>query len=247
MSEIVERNSTVAAQASDAAALMNIIERAALNPAIDIDKMERLLQMKERILSQEAEQAFNAAMSAAQGEMDRISADANNPQTKSKYASYGQIDKHLRPIYTRHGFALSFGTDSAPREDYIRITCAVSHAGGFTRHYHVDMPADGKGAKGGDVMTKTHAVGAAMSYGSRYLLKLIFNVAIGESDNDGNDDDLPISQEQWNWLTTLVEKTGADLPRFLAYMDAPSLKEIRARDYQKAVKALEAKQRARGQ
>src|SRR5690606_15862485 len=48
------------------------------------------------------------------------------------------------------------------------------------------MPADGKGAKGGDVMTKTHAAGSAMSYGQRYLLKLIFNVAIGENDDDGN-------------------------------------------------------------
>ncbi len=48
------------------------------------------------------------------------------------------------------------------------------------------MPADGKGAKGGDVMTKTHAVGAAKSYGKRYLLKDIFNIAIGEEDTDGN-------------------------------------------------------------
>ena len=48
------------------------------------------------------------------------------------------------------------------------------------------MPADGKGAKGGDVMTKTHASGAAISYGSRYLLKAIFNLAIGEEDADGN-------------------------------------------------------------
>ena len=35
-------------------------------------------------------------------------------------------------------------------------------------------------------MTKTHAVGSAMSYGVRYLLKLVFNVAVGEDDDDGN-------------------------------------------------------------
>ena len=32
---------------------------------------------------------------------------------------------------------------------------------------------------------KTHAVGAGMSYGMRYLLKMIFNIAIGEDDDDG--------------------------------------------------------------
>jgi hypothetical protein len=62
----------------------------------------------------------------------------------------------------------------------------VTHRDGYAREYHIDMPADGKGAKGGDVMTKTHAVGSAVSYGMRYLLKMIFNVAVGEDDDDGN-------------------------------------------------------------
>jgi hypothetical protein len=48
------------------------------------------------------------------------------------------------------------------------------------------MPADGKGARGNDVMTKTHATGSAVSYGMRYLLKMIFNVSSGEADDDGN-------------------------------------------------------------
>ena len=63
------------------------------------------------------------------------------------------------------------------------------------------MPADGKGAKGGDVMTKTHATGAAVSYGMRYLLKMIFNVAVGEDDTDGNGPretpDQPVGYEDW--------------------------------------------------
>jgi hypothetical protein len=50
--------------------------------------------------------------------------------------------------------------------------------------HRIDMPADGKGAKGGDVMTKTHAMGAAASYGQRYLLKLIFNIAVVVSFDD---------------------------------------------------------------
>jgi hypothetical protein len=54
------------------------------------------------------------------------------------------------------------------------------------RRYHVDMPADGKGAKGGDVMTKTHATASALTYAKRYLLLQIFALAIGESDDDGN-------------------------------------------------------------
>ena len=91
----------------------------------------------------------------------------------------------MRPIYTKHGISLSFDTADGAPLDYVRIVCYVSK-GGFSRTYHVDMPADGKGAKGGDVMTKTHATGSAISYGQRYLLKMIFNVSTGEADDDGN-------------------------------------------------------------
>lgn len=170
----------------DTAALMQAISSAARDPAVDINKLERLMDMHERITAKEAEKAFNAAMTQCQTEMQQISTDAENPQTRSKYATYAKLDRHLRPIYTRHGFALSFDEGDSPKQEHVRVVCYVSHVAGHSRTYHRDIPADGKGAKGGDVMTKTHAAGAAGSYGARYLLRGIFNVAIGEQDNDGN-------------------------------------------------------------
>jgi ERF superfamily len=170
---------------TDYSPMISMIERAARDPEINIDKLERLITLQEKAQERVSEQAFNAAMSDAQAEMGPIATDSNNPQTKSRYASYFALDRALRPIYAKHGFALSFGTGEMPQESYIRVLCYTSHRSGFTRTYHIDMPADGKGAKGGDVMTKTHATGSAMSYGQRYLLKMIFNIAIG-SDDDGN-------------------------------------------------------------
>jgi len=143
--------------------MISMIERAARDPTIDVDKLERLIALQEKAQMRQAEQSFNAAMSEAQSEMGPIAADSNNPQTRSRYASYFALDKALRPIYSRHGFALSFGTGDTPMEQYIRVVCYASHRDGFTRTYHVDMPADGKGAKGGDVMTKTHAVGSGLT------------------------------------------------------------------------------------
>ena len=164
---------------------MTLLEMALSNNA-SMDTIERLVALQEHMMEQQARQAFNAAMSRAQSEMGRISADAVNPQTHSKYATYAAMDRELRPIYSKHGFALSFDSTEGPTEDTIKILCSVSHEAGHTRVYQASMPSDGKGAKGGDVMTKTHATGAAMSYGMRYLLKMIFNVAIGEADTDGN-------------------------------------------------------------
>jgi hypothetical protein len=60
----------------------------------------------------------------------------------------------------------------------------VAHRDGYSREYSIDMPADGKGARGNDVMTKTHATGSATTYGRRYLLMMIFNLSV--EDDDGN-------------------------------------------------------------
>lgn len=165
---------------------MQMFERLASNPNASVETVERLMALWERSEAKRAELAFNAAMAAAQKEMEPIAADQTNNQTHSRYASYAALDRVLRPIYTKHGFALSFNTGDATKAEDVRVICDVSHIGGHSKPYKVDMPADGKGAKGGDVMTKTHATGSAMAYGMRYLLKFIFNVAVGEQDDDGN-------------------------------------------------------------
>ena len=203
--------------ADDASAttVLAVISRAARDPNVDIDKFERLMAVQERITSQQAESAFNDAMSEAQAKMGRVAANKENGQTHSWFATYGTLDKALRPIYTDSGFALSFDTGKDAPPECVRVLCYVSHKAGHSRTYHVDMPADGKGAKGGDVMTKTHAVGSGMSYGMRYLLKMIFNVAVGV---DVDDDDGNASGQSNPLVDSLIEniKLSETLPQLKA-------------------------------
>src|SRR6185312_16869960 len=116
ISKVSERKEL--APVSEAAALIQVIERAARDPSIDMDKMERLLAMQERIFARNAEIAFNDAMRAVQAEMPRIQRDANNQQTSSKYARLETINKKITPVYTQHGFSLSFGTDTSPLAEH---------------------------------------------------------------------------------------------------------------------------------
>jgi hypothetical protein len=227
-------------------AVLAVIARAAADPSVDVDKMDRLLQMQERVLARQAEVEFNAAMADAQSEIGRISADATNPQTRSNYATYGKLDKVLRPVYSRHGFALSFGEGESPKPDYVRVTCIVSHRAGHSRTYFRDMPADGKGAKGGDVMTKTHAAGAAQSYGMRYLLKGIFNVAIGEEDRDGNDSTDPtLTDKQAADLKALLIETNSDLGLFMQWCKVKSLDQILQKNFDYVCREVRNRAKAR--
>lgn len=235
--------------ATQPATLLAVIGRAAQDPNTDVEKMERLMVMYERMESHRAEAAFNDAMTTAQSEIGRIAADLENKQTRSWYASYAAIDRAVRPVYTAHGFALSFNTEPSELHDVVRVTCMVSHRDGFTRKYSVDMPADGKGAKGGDVMTKTHAAGSAMSYGQRYLLKLIFNIAIGvdPDDDDGNGASVePVTPEQAATLREWIESTGSDVARFCKAYKTDAVEHLAMRDFGTAMAALHAKAKRNG-
>jgi hypothetical protein len=234
-------------QVSSATTLINVMSRAALDPSVDIDKLERLIAMYERAIARDAEQAFNEAMTGAQTELRPVAADANNPQTKSKYATYAALDAKARPIYTRHGFCLTFNTAEGAPDGCVRVVCDVAR-GAHSRTYHLDMPADGKGAKGGDVMTKTHATGAAMTYGRRYLLGMIFNLVIGE-DTDGNmptDSGGFITEDQVKHLIDLCDRTGSDKGKFCQKMKFDSIPAIRESNYQRAVEVLKNNAKIKG-
>jgi hypothetical protein len=233
------------APASESAAIFQIIERAARDQTVDIEKMKELMAMRNAMQAHSAELEFDDAMSAAQEEMQPVRADANNPQTKSKYASYAALDTAIRPIYTKHGFSVTFNTADGAPEGCVRVVAKVAHRSGHRERPHIDMPADGKGAKGGDVMTKTHAIGSAVQYGRRYLLGMIFNLAVSK-DDDGNaasstKEPDRINAAQLKRLQTLLEETDSDVERFCDLGGIEALPDMLASHFDSAVRLLEQK------
>ncbi len=186
MVPVLRTEAAATIQPLEPATILQVIARVASDPASDIEKMERLIAMQERMESRQAQVEYDNAMSDAQEAMKPIRANLENPQTRSEYADYSALDKVVRPIYARHGFSLSFDTGDGAPENHVRIICTVAHRSGHRERPRLDMPADGKGARGNDVMTKTHATGAAITYGKRYLLGMIFNLAVTR-DDDGNE------------------------------------------------------------
>ena len=225
--------------ASQSQALMLMAERLATNPDADVSKLKQILDIAREARAEEAEQALNNAMTDCQTEMQPIRADAKNPSTKSKYASFPALDEALRPIYTKHGFALSFNTGKAEHENEVLVLCYLTHRAGGKRMYELPMPADGKGAKGNDVMTRTHATGSAITYGQRYLLGMVFNIAVtGKRDDDGNAAAAttgPITETQVKELQKQIEETKGDIVAFCEHFKIEALPELNSKDYQTAL------------
>lgn len=233
-----------------------MIEKVLSLPDFPVDKLHELLSLQERVETERARKAFLADFAVASAEMEPIRKDARNPDTKSKYATHAALDAAMRPIYTKYGFGYSWNTgigDGSPiPPECVRVIGILSHKIGHERHFQIDMPADGKGAKGGAVMSRTHATGSAFSYGCRYLQKGSFNIVFAGEDDDGNragkvptapDANEPISKAQLDELLALADDVGADKARFCKFYNIASFTEITVSQFDKAKRALEAKRK----
>lgn len=229
-------------------AMIAMIERASRDPSVDLDKLERLLAMKEKADAQIAERAFNEAMRAAQAEMPKVVKDAENTHTRSRYARHETLLKAITPVITRHGFSLSFGTEPGAPDGFHRVTCRISHVDGHSRVEAADIPADGKGARGNDNKTATHAFGSTMSYGRRYLTLLIFNIATGD-DDDGNragSSLAPIGDAERQTIETLLTETESDWAAFCEFWQIDGVADLPAVKYPQALMMLQQRKKVRG-
>jgi hypothetical protein len=221
--------------------ILNVIAKAAADPNTDVDKLERLLAMQERVLQREAEQAFFSAMRSAQEEIRPVLRNKTNASTSSKFADLEAISDAIDPIIHRHGFSLSYGSDESPMPSHYRVTCTVSHTGGHTKDYHADVPTDMHGIKGSQNKTATHGWGSAMSYGRRYLKMLIYDVKLTDDDGKAAGNGGPVNREQLKVLNGLCDAVKADRAALCKYLKIDELGDLAAADYNDAIHVLKQK------
>jgi len=110
-------------------AVLALVERAALDPRADVEKLERMMAMYERLKAKEAELAYNAAKGRILKKLASIKIVKNKsalyeiekgkPQRGTyeafKYAPLEEIDKHLRPLLAKEDLDLSYSERTAGR------------------------------------------------------------------------------------------------------------------------------------
>jgi hypothetical protein len=235
--------------------VLALIERVALDPRADVEKLERMMALYERLKAKEAELAYNAAKGRILKKLARIKIIKNRsvlyemengkPQKGTyeafKYAPLEEIDKHLRPLLAKEDMDLSYSDE--PREDGgILIRGRLKHLpGGHYEDSFMPAPLDTTGGK-----SNAQAVGSTNTFLRRYVACNIFNIVVVGDDDDGAGG--TIDEAQTKIILDLIKKAKIG-PRFLKYMKAQSLEKagsleaaiatIAARDYRKAISTLE--------
>lgn len=234
-----EPETTALASASETGAIISMIERAARDPAVDIDKMQRLISMRREMLADEAKRAYAAALADMQPklpiipERGKIKVDG---KVRSTYALWEDINELIKPILAEHGFAISFrtGRDGDQRV----VTGILLHRQGHSEETTMHLPLDTSGSK-----NNVQSVGSSTSYGKRYTAQALLNLTSRGEDDDGVAAGAggSITEEQIAAIQKLIVEVAADIPKFCKYMNVEKVEDIPSNKYQRAVDALEAK------
>lgn len=241
--ELIKQETAV--QETEAPAnLLDVIARAAADPRVDMDKMERLLAMQERVMADQRKTAFFSALARLQARLEPIGKGGINKHTGSKYARLEDVDRQIKPLLASEGFALSFNEESSDGL-MTRFSARLSHKDGHAEEKYMTVPVDAaaKNREGRSTRSAIQDAGSTASYARRYLIKLHLNIVEIDEDNDGQGSSEPISDDQVKDLDVLIKDSRADRAKFLDFMRVERLEDIVRRDYAKAVNALQTKQR----
>ena len=106
---MAERGTTAPAESNT----VNMFERLARDPSVDVAKLEKLMELQERAIKRNAEAAYHAALAGMQCDIPSITERGEikvNGVVRSTYARFEDINDILKPILQKHGFAISFRT-----------------------------------------------------------------------------------------------------------------------------------------
>lgn len=160
----------------EAATLLAVISRAASDQNVDIEKMERLMAMHERMEARRSEAEFAEAMATMQDKLPSIG-ERGDAAGRYKFAFWEDINAAIKPILSAHGFALSFRTDFA--DGMVAVTGVLSHRSGHSERTTIKLPADASGNK-----NAVQAVASSVSYGKRYTAGALLNLTSHGEDDD---------------------------------------------------------------
>jgi len=177
------------------------------------------------------------ALAKAQGAMKNATLNKNNPHFKSRYADLAEIRDTVTPALSQNGIATVQGTDIG--ENHLIVWTRLIHTSGQWIESQFPVPFD-----------KPQAMGSGITYGRRYTLSAVTSIAADEDDDGNVANDrasalaasASISAEQFRTLQQLIESTGTDAAKLLAFVKAESLETMTVAQFRNAEAALRKKQ-----
>ena len=217
----------------------------AINADLDIEKLERLMEMKEREEAKTAFSAFVVAISNFQAHCPKIPKTGTvTDKSGKRIYNYPKLDKILEIIQPHlEANGLCVRTNSEFVDTTVRATCKVSHVGGHTDETTFVIPIEASMAGGANAGQRT---ASANSFARRYAMMNALNLVGSDEDDDGASDIETITREQAatmrDNLASIDDQAEADFCKWIKY---ETLEDIPAKLLVKATNAITEQKKAR--
>ena len=226
-------------------AWLTMIDRAARDPDVSIDKIERLMSMKERLDGQVAVRSFNAAVALAKGDIGPILKNktvdftSQKGRTNYKHEDFASVARTVDPVLSAHG--LSYRFRSTQTGGKLRITCILAHESGHFEETSLEVGEDHTGNKNG-----IQAIGSAATYLQRYTLKLALGLSSSDDDDGKAARDIePVSDLECTAILAALKRTGGSPEKFCSVYHIDQIEDLPSNLFEAAVTKIDAAGRAR--
>lgn len=191
-------------------ALLEIVQRKDIDP----ERLEKFLELQIKMENRQAQQRFNEAFAAFQGECPVIvkKNKVSFGSTNYDYAALDEIVAIAKPLLKKHGLSYSFNI-SIDGETSI-LTTIINHADGYTKdfqYYFDTLHDDGR-------MNVSQRRKSAVTYAKRAALENALGiVTAGEDDDARRAIDNPMSEGQATEIREKLSELDRTEEKFLSY------------------------------
>jgi hypothetical protein len=209
----------------------------AITQGADPERLDRLLDLKERYDKEEARKAFTAALAGFKGEDVTINKDKGVGYKDKQgnwvgyqHASLGNVVSTAVPHMSRHG--LSHRWDIVQENGSITVTCILTHEGGHSESVKLTAPPDDSGKK-----NQIQQVASTITYLERYTFLSITGLAVEDQADDDGQAAAQVAEvveyintDQINALHAKHVDNDMDMEIFLRWLATSSIKAGRLED-----------------
>jgi len=169
---VVTRESRPVAQSGG----VNDLIRLAIDRDADIDKLERLIALRDREEAKNAKRDFDLAFAAMQSEFKAVGRSKQGYDYR--YAPIEVLQRAYGPIIADHGFSYRWREEAIENGGKRCIMTVTGH--GHSEETSFDVPK----IDGTKQMNPVQVAGAMSTYGRRYTFIAGFGVIIDDEDDD---------------------------------------------------------------
>lgn len=218
--------------------------QSAISNGVDLDKLEKLLELQERWEKNNAIKAYNKAMADFKANAPKIDKDRKVAYTTVKgnvgysHASLANVVDKISAELSKHGLSASWRSTQNGKD--VTITCRIAHELGHFEETSITAGADDSGAK-----NSIQAIGSTISYLQRYSLLSLTGLATHDQDTDGIVADEKLDENKMKIIADMVKELYPDPAKFLEFMKVEKIEDIKSSDFSKAKLALESRKKVK--